>query len=294
MAGGLKEVRNRIASVGSTRQITQAMKLVSAAKLRRAQDAITQMRPYAEKLQEILVNVSGSLDASENPYAVEREAKKVLLVAITSNRGLCGPFNNNIIKLANQRLTELKEAEVHVLCLGKKAGDAFRRTSNFTTLTLGDTPHEIFDHLDFAHTSDVAQVIMDAFRSGEYDRVELLYNRFVNAAVQDVRCEQMLPIQQGEGDAEGESSKEVDYIFEPSREEIASNIVPNTLKIQLYKALLDSHASEHGARMTAMHKATENAGELLRDLKLSYNKARQAAITAEILEIVGGAEALEG
>jgi len=294
MAGGLKEVRNRIASVGSTRQITQAMKLVSAAKLRRAQDAVTQMRPYAEKLQEILVNVSGSLDASENPYAVEREAKKVLLVAITSNRGLCGPFNNNIIKLANQRLKELKGAEVHVLCLGKKAGDVFRRTDHFTTLTLGDTPHEIFDHLDFAHTSDVAQVIMDAFRSGEYDRVELLYNRFVNAAVQDVRCEQMLPIQQVAGDADGGGSKEVDYIFEPSREEIASNIVPNTLKIQLYKALLDSQASEHGARMTAMHKATENAGDLLRDLKLSYNKARQAAITAEILEIVGGAEALEG
>jgi len=294
MAGGLKEVRNRIASVGSTRQITQAMKLVSAAKLRRAQDAVTQMRPYAEKLQEILVNVSGSLDASENPYAVEREAKKVLLVAITSNRGLCGPFNNNIIKLANQRLKELKGSEVHVLCLGKKAGDVFRRTDHFTTLTLGDTPHEIFDHLDFAHTSDVAQVIMDAFRSGEYDRVELLYNRFVNAAVQDVRCEQMLPIQQVAEDADGGGSKEVDYIFEPSREEIASNIVPNTLKIQLYKALLDSQASEHGARMTAMHKATENAGDLLRDLKLSYNKARQAAITAEILEIVGGAEALEG
>jgi F-type H+-transporting ATPase subunit gamma len=294
MAGGLKEVRNRIASVGSTRQITQAMKLVSAAKLRRAQDAVTQMRPYAEKLQEILVNVSGSLDASENPYAVEREAKKVLLVAITSNRGLCGPFNNNIIKLANQRLKELKGSEVHVLCLGKKAGDVFRRTDHFTTLTLGDTPHEIFDHLDFAHTSDVAQVIMDAFRSGEYDRVELLYNRFVNAAVQDVRCEQMLPIQQVAGDADGGGSKEVDYIFEPSREEIASNIVPNTLKIQLYKALLDSQASEHGARMTAMHKATENAGDLLRDLKLSYNKSRQAAITAEILEIVGGAEALEG
>ena len=294
MAGGLKEVRNRIASVGSTRQITQAMKLVSAAKLRRAQDAVTQMRPYAEKLQEILVNVSGSLDASENPYAVEREAKKVLLVAITSNRGLCGPFNNNIIKLANQRLKELKGSEVHVLCLGKKAGDVFRRTDHFTTLTLGDTPHEIFDHLDFAHTSDVAQVIMDAFRSGEYDRVELLYNRFVNAAVQDVRCEQMLPIQQVAEDADGGGSKEVDYIFESSREEIASNIVPNTLKIQLYKALLDSQASEHGARMTAMHKATENAGDLLRDLKLSYNKARQAAITAEILEIVGGAEALEG
>lgn len=291
MAGGLKEVRNRIASVGSTRQITQAMKLVSAAKLRRAQDAVTQMRPYAEKLQEILVNVSGSLDASENPYAVQREAKKVLLVAITSNRGLCGPFNNNIIKLANQRVAEFEGATVHILCLGKKAGDVFRRTPNFTTLTLGDAPHAIFDNLDFAHTSEVAQVIMDAFRSGQYDRVELLYNRFVNAASQDVRCEQMLPIEQSAGSNE---AKEVDYIFEPSREEIAANIVPNTLKVQLYKALLDSHASEHGARMTAMHKATENAGEMLRELKLSYNKARQAAITAEILEIVGGAEALEG
>jgi F-type H+-transporting ATPase subunit gamma len=293
MAGGLKEVRNRIASVGSTRQITQAMKVVSAAKLRRAQDAIVQMRPYAEKLQEILVNVSGSLDASENPFAAEREVNNVLLVAITSNRGLCGPFNNNVIKLANQRLKELEGAKVDVLCLGKKAGDVFRKTDNFTTLTLGDQPHEIFDNLDFAHTAAVAEVIMEAFKSGSYDRVELLYNRFVNAALQDVRCEQMLPIEQGATE-EGAPAKEVDYIFEPSREEIALNIVPNTLKVQLYKALLDSNASEHGARMTAMHKATENAGDLLRDLKLSYNKARQAAITAEILEIVGGAEALEG
>ena len=293
MAGGLKEVRNRIASVGSTRQITQAMKLVSAAKLRRAQDAITQMRPYAEKLQEILVNVSGSLDASENPYAVERDTQKVLLVAITSNRGLCGPFNNNVIKLANERLKALEGKEVHILCLGKKAGDVFRRTEHFTKLDMEQEPHAIFDNLDFAHTAEVAQVIMDAFSNGAYDRVELLYNRFVNAAVQDVQCEQMLPIEQGASEGEG-GVKEVDYIFEPNREEIVANIVPNTLKIQLYKALLDSHASEHGARMTAMHKATENAGELLRDLKLSYNKARQAAITAEILEIVGGAEALEG
>ena len=293
MAGGLKEVRNRIASVGSTRQITQAMKVVSAAKLRRAQDAITQMRPYAEKLQEILVNVSGSMESSENPYAIERETKKVLLVAITSNRGLCGPFNNNVIKLAKGRIDEHTEARVHVLCLGKKAGDAFRKTDHFTTLTLGDHPHEIFDRLDFANTSDVAQVVMDAFTSGAYDRVELLYNRFVNAAVQDIRCEQMLPIEQVATEG-GAAPKEVDYIFEPSQEEIAANIVPNTLKIQLYKALLDSQASEHGARMTAMHKATENAGEMLRELKLSYNKARQAAITAEILEIVGGAEALEG
>ncbi len=293
MAGGLKEVRNRIASVGSTRQITQAMKVVSAAKLRRAQDAITQMRPYAEKLQEILVNVSGSMEPSENPYAIERETKKVLLVAITSNRGLCGPFNNNVIKMSKERIAEHASSDVHVLCLGKKAGDVFRKTDHFTTLTLGDQPHEIFDRLDFANTSDVAQVVMDAFTSGDYDKVELIYNRFVNAAAQDIQCEQMLPIEQVavEGDA---APREVDYIFEPSQEEIAANIVPNTLKIQLYKALLDSHASEHGARMTAMHKATENAGELLRDLKLSYNKARQAAITAEILEIVGGAEALEG
>ena len=293
MAGGLKEVRNRIASVGSTRQITQAMKVVSAAKLRRAQDAITQMRPYAEKLQEILGNVSGSMDVSENPFAVEREVKKVLLVAITSNRGLCGPFNNNVIKMTKERIDAHASSDVHVLCLGKKAGDVFRKTGNFTTLTLGDHPHEIFDHLDFAHTSDAAQAVMDAFTDGTYDRVELLYNRFVNAAVQDIQCEQMLPIEQTA--AEGEvAPKEVDYIFEPSQAEIAANIVPNTLKIQLYKALLASYASEHGARMTAMHKATENAGELLRDLKLSYNKARQAAITAEILEIVGGAEALEG
>ena len=293
MAGGLKEVRNRIASVGSTRQITQAMKVVSAAKLRRAQDAITQMRPYAEKLQEILVNVSGSMDASDNPYAIEREAKKVLLVAITSNRGLCGPFNNNVIKMANERMAHYGSVDVHVLCLGKKAGDVFRKTEHYTTLTLGEEPHEIFDNLDFAHTSEVAQAVMDAFTAGGYDRVELLYNRFVNAAVQDIQCEQMLPIEQGAAEG-GAASKGVDYIFEPSQEEIAANIVPNTLKVQLYKALLDSHASEHGARMTAMHQATENAGEMLRDLKLSYNKARQAAITAEILEIVGGAEALEG
>jgi len=292
---GLKEVRNRIASVGSTRQITQAMKLVSAAKLRRAQDAVTQMRPYAVKLQEILVNVSASLDASENPYAVERDAKRVLLVAVTSNRGLCGPFNNNIIKLANQRLTELPDAQVDILCLGKKAGDVFKRTENYTTLDLGDEPHSIFDNLDFEHTAPVAETIMKSFETGQYDRVELLYNRFVNAAVQDVMCEQMLPIEQASGEENGQKgAATADYIFEPSREEIAKNIVPNTLKIQLYKALLDSAASEHGARMTAMHKATENAGEMLRDLKLSYNKARQAAITAEILEIVGGAEALEG
>jgi F-type H+-transporting ATPase subunit gamma len=292
---GLKEVRNRIASVGSTRQITQAMKLVSAAKLRRAQDAVTQMRPYAEKLQEILVNVSASLDASENPYSEERETKRVLLVAVTSNRGLCGPFNNNIIKLASQRLEELGGVHADILCLGKKASDVFKRTSHFTTLDLGDEPHAIFDDLTFENAAKIAGTVMDSFRSGQYDRVEVLYNRFVNVATQDVMCEQMLPIVQSPiSDTAEVVATSVDYIFEPTREEIAENIVPNTLKIQLYKALLDSYASEHGARMTAMHKATENAGEMLRDLKLSYNKARQAAITAEILEIVGGAEALEG
>ncbi len=292
---GLKEVRNRIASVGSTRQITQAMKLVSAAKLRRAQDAVTRMRPYAEKLQEILVNVSASLEASENPYAEEREAKRVLLVAVTSNRGLCGPFNNNIIKLANQRIEELSGSEVSVLCLGKKANDAFRRTGCVTKLDLGETPHSIFDNLDFAHAAIIAEQVMTAFRERKFDRVEILYNRFVNAAVQDVMCEQMLPIEQAALVETAQTvATSVEYIFEPSRAEIAQNIVPNTLKVQLYKALLDSYASEHGARMTAMHKATENAGDMLRDLKLSYNKARQAAITAEILEIVGGAEALEG
>ena len=292
---GLKEVRNRIASVGSTRQITQAMKLVSAAKLRRAQDAVTQMRPYAVKLQEILVNVSASLDASENPYSETRDVKRVLLVAVTSNRGLCGPFNNNIIKLAQKRLAELESVEVDILCLGKKAADVFKRTPHFTTLDLGDEPHAIFDDLNFNQASNVAETVMSSFRNGNYDRVEVLYNRFVNAAVQDVLCEQMLPIEQAPVAETAETvATTADYIFEPSREEIAENIVPNTLKIQLYKALLDSHASEHGARMTAMHKATENAGEMLRDLKLSYNKARQAAITAEILEIVGGAEALEG
>ncbi|MDG2425687.1 MAG: ATP synthase F1 subunit gamma [Flavobacteriales bacterium] len=292
MSGGLKEVRSRIASVGSTMQITQAMKLVSASKLRRAQEAVTRMRPYASKLQEILQNVSGSLDSAENPYAIDAGKGKVLLVAITSNRGLCGPFNNNVIKAAHRRIAELKGSEIHLLSLGKKSADVFARTEHHVTLDLGDKPHDIFDNLDFTSASRVADQLMKAFVDGTYTHIEIIYNRFVNAATQDLQVEPFLPIQPPSTD--GESSTSTEYLFEPSQEEIALNVIPNTLKTQLYKALLDSFASEHGARMTAMHSATDNATEMLRELKLTYNKARQAAITGEILEIVGGAEALEG
>jgi F-type H+-transporting ATPase subunit gamma len=293
MSGNLKEVRSRIASVGSTRQITQAMKLVSASKLRRAQEAVTRMRPYASKLQEILSNVSGSLDATQNPYALDQGKAKVLLVAITSNRGLCGPFNNNVIKAANLRIAELEGSEVSVLSLGKKSADVFSKTDRHVTLNLGDTPFEIFDDLNFASASAVADQIMSAFIDGSYTHIELIYNRFLNAATQSLEVEPFLPIPASEVPA-GDAPKSTDYLFEPSQEEIALNVSPNTLKTQLYKALLDSHASEHGARMTAMHAATDNASEMLKELKLMYNKARQAAITGEILEIVGGAEALEG
>lgn len=292
MAGGLKEVRNRIVSIQSTRQITQAMKMVAAAKLRRAQDAITRMRPYAQKLQEILGNVSASLDASEGVYSVEREVKKVLLVAITSNRGLCGGFNNNVIKECRRLANDTYAGkEVHILSLGKKANDAFRRTPWNKVTGFGDTPFQIFDNLTFEATSKIAQTLMDQFVAEDYDKVVLVYNQFKNAAVQVVQAEQMLPVV---GQTESVSTSNNEYIFEPSRAEIVERIIPNSLKIQLFKALLDSNASEQGARMTAMHKATDNASDLLRDLKLSYNKARQAAITNEILEIVGGAEALNG
>jgi F-type H+-transporting ATPase subunit gamma len=292
MAGGLKEVRNRIVSIQSTRQITQAMKMVAAAKLRRAQDAITRMRPYAQKLQEILSNVSASLDASEGVYSVEREVKKVLLVAITSNRGLCGGFNNNVIKECRRLATDTYAGkEVHILSLGKKANDAFRRTPWNKATGFGETPFQIFDNLTFEATSKVAQTLMDQFTAEDYDKVVLVYNQFKNAAVQIVQAEQMLPVV---SQTASESTSNNEYIFEPSRAEIVERIIPNSLKIQLFKALLDSNASEQGARMTAMHKATDNASDLLRDLKLSYNKARQAAITNEILEIVGGAEALNG
>lgn len=288
MAGGLKEVRERISSVQNTMQITSAMKMVSAAKLRRAQDAITRMRPYAEKLQGVLNNVSASLDITEGLFSRDNGDSKTLLVVITSNRGLCGAFNNNVIKAA--KLAMSGRELVHILPLGKKAHDAFKADLNRKPSGFDDDAWNIFERLSFDEVKRLGDVILSAFVEGTYDRVELVYNRFVNAALQDTTTEQMLPLVAATNDEETQSTGE--YIFEPSREEIVNGIIPSSLKIQLYKAILDSHASEHGARMTAMHQATENAGDLLRDLRISYNKARQASITTEILEIVAGSEAL--
>ena len=282
----LKELRNRISSVSSTMQITSAMKMVSAAKLKRAQDAIVQMRPYAQKLEEILVNVSSTLDASENSYA--RRAKvdqKVLMVTISSNRGLAGAFNANVMKATMAHIGRNPGVEFEVISVGKKVMDLFRRRE---VKVIGNH-NEIYDSLQFEPTSVIADELMAKFSNKEYDKVYLVYNQFVNAAVQRVEVEQYLPVSEPEG-----SSSSSDYIYEPSKEEILTDLIPLSLKTQLFKALLDSQASEHGARMTAMHKATDNATELVRELKLDYNKARQAAITNEILEIVGGAEALEG
>ena len=291
----LKEVRNRIVSVSSTQQITKAMKMVSAAKLRRAQDAVTQMRPYASKLKEILENVSASLEGSAGgAFAKQRPVKNVLLVVITSNRGLCGAFNANVIKAANRLIKEdYKNAKVSVLCLGKKGSDFFKRT-NITIMSEENTTklNSIYDKLNFANVAPIAELVMKAFEKGEYDKVQLIYNQFKNAAVQILSVEQYLPVQKPVLAKTAKKGRVVDYIFEPNQETIVENLIPKSLKTQLYKALLDSHASEHGARMTAMHKATDNAGDLIKALKLSYNKARQAAITNEILEIVGGAEAL--
>ena len=284
----LKEIRARISSVGSTMQITSAMKMVSAAKLKRAQDAITQMRPYANKLRELLVNLSSTLEGSDGgAFAQEREVKKVLLVAITSNRGLCGAFNSNIIKKAKSLAeNDYTDADVSFLTIGKKGSEFFAK-NGFTVLSSHDS---LYDELTFENTSAIAEDIMQNFLSGEFDKVILVYNQFKNAATQLVQAEQFLPVETPteEGATIG------DYIFEPSKEEIVTDLIPKSLKIQLFKGVLDSHASEHGARMTAMHKATDNAGELKKDLTLTYNKARQAAITGEILEIVGGAEALSG
>jgi F-type H+-transporting ATPase subunit gamma len=289
----LKEVRNRIVSVSSTQQITSAMKMVSAAKLRRAQDAITQMRPYASKLKEILENLSASLDSSEGVYSKQRPVKNVLLVVITSNRGLCGGFNANVLKVASKLAREdYKGAKVSVLCIGKKAADFFKKTEY--GIIGSDMPHglnELFDSLTFSNVAPVAEKIMQLFLLGQFDKVELVYNQFKNAAVQITTTEQYLPIQPP---AVTEKTKSREYIFEPTKEFIVSDLIPRSLKTQLFKSLLDSHAAEHGARMTSMHKATDNAGSLIKELKLSYNKARQAAITNEILEIVGGAEALAG
>lgn len=288
----LKEIRNRITSVSSTRQITSAMKMVSAAKLRRAQDAITQMRPYANKLSELLSNLSANADdATESIFTEQRKVERVLLIPITSNRGLAGAFNANIIKETNRLISEeYKGKDITVLAVGKKADDFFKKTDyNIKGTTLPSKLDLIYDDLSFDNVSRIAGKIMKSYSYKQFDKVELIYNEFVNAAVQNVNVEQFLPILPTE-QVEGESS--TDYIYEPSQEEIVSDLIPKSLRIQFYKAILDSWASEHGARMTAMHKATDNATELIGDLKLVYNKARQASITNEILEIVGGAEAL--
>lgn len=286
----LKEIRNRITSVGSTMQITSAMKMVSAAKLKRAQDAITQMRPYAAKIKEILGNLSATLDLSENLYSEQREAKNILIVGITSNRGLCGGFNNNIIKRVGYLINEEYAGQnVHLLCLGKKIKDVYKRTPNYFINSTLEPLEDIYSDLSFDRVSAIADELMRGFTAKEYDKVVVVYNRFVNAAAQIIETEQFLPIIPTVQENQSSSG---DYIFEPSKDEIVADLIPKSLKIQLFKAIRDSFAAEHGARMTAMHKATDNAKELQKTLKLSYNKARQAAITNEILEIVGGAEAL--
>ncbi|MBR9913508.1 MAG: ATP synthase F1 subunit gamma [Algicola sp.] len=281
----LKEIRNRISSVSSTMQITSAMKMVSAAKLKKAQDAITAMRPYSDKLTELLQSLSATLEGdSGSKFAEQREVKKVLLVVITSNRGLAGAFNSNIIKeVTNLSKETYANQEVSYLAIGKKANDAFKKTNNVIA-----NKSDIYDDLTFDKVADIAELLMEKFVEGAYDRIEIVYNHFKNAATQIVKTEQFLPIQPIEGDL----NVNVDYIFEPSKVEIVEELIPKSLKTQLYKSVRDSFASEHGARMTAMHKATDNATELRDQLKLTYNKARQAAITNEILEIVGGAEAL--
>jgi F-type H+-transporting ATPase subunit gamma len=283
----LKEIRNRIASVSSTMQITSAMKMVSAAKLKKAQDAITAMRPYANTLTELLQNLSGSIeDASGSAYANERPVEKVLLVAITSNRGLCGGFNSSIIKkIIAQRNGVYAGKQVEVFTIGKKGNDILSKE-----FTVADNRGDVFDDLTFANVAAVADQLMELYASGAYDRIDLVYNRFKNAATQIVTPEQFLPIVP----VTEKTASTSDYIYEPAQAEIVSMLIPKALKTQLFKALRDSFASEHGARMTAMHKATDTATELRDQLKLTYNKARQAAITNEILEIVGGAEALNG
>jgi F-type H+-transporting ATPase subunit gamma len=290
----LKEIRNRIVSVSSTKQITSAMKMVSAAKLKKAQDAVTEMRPYSNKLQEILQNVSASLDSSEGIYSEEREVKNLLIVGITSNRGLCGGFNNNIIKAVKGIAAKEQKngVNVTVLSIGKKINDAFKK-SEFAVKNTTSLPTQldhIWDELSYNNSSEIAEKLINQFIEKNQDKIILVYNQFKNAAVQDVQEEQFLPIVATSSE---NNAPTTDYLYEPNKKEILDDLIPKSLKTQFFKSLLDSQASEHGARMTAMHKATDNASDLIDDLKLVYNKARQAAITNEILEIVGGAEALK-
>ena len=290
----LKEVRNRIKSVSSTQQITKAMKMVSAAKLKRATNAIVQLRPYATKLKEILGNLSASLEGSSSPFIQDRVPNKVLIVAVSSNRGLAGAFNMNVIKTVNNLIAEkyseqLKNGNVSIVAIGKKTQDFYERR-NYKVV---GNNNEVYAALTFENVTKITEAIMDGFIKGDFDRVEVVYNRFKNAAVQILTTEQLLPLPKTESAADVKVSN-VDYILEPSKEEIVEQLIPKSIKTQLYKAVLDSHASEHGARMTSMDKATENAGDLLKALKLSYNQARQAAITTELTEIVSGAAALNG
>ena len=282
----LKEIRNRIASVSSTMQITSAMKMVSAAKLKKAQDAITAMRPYADKLTELIQNLSSTLEgASQNPYTQIRDKQNILIIVITSNRGLCGAFNSNIIKKTRQLIDkEYAQQNTSLTTIGKKGSEVLEKTGQVIA-----SHDAIFDALTYEQTAVIAQEIMDYYAEGRYDEVVLVYNRFKNAATQLVQVEPYLPIIAQKQELE---MAQTDYLFEPTQPEIVNTLLPKALKMQVYKALRDSFASEHGARMTAMHKATDNATELRDQLKLTYNKARQAAITNEILEIVGGAEAL--
>jgi len=281
----LKEIRNRITSIGSTMKITSAMKMVSASKLKKAQDAIAAMRPYSDKLTELLQNLSATLEGGlGGAFTTEREINKVLIIAINSNRGLCGGFNSAIVKKTVSLIeNKYQDKEISIIAIGKKANDLLSKKYNVIA-----NESKVFDNFTFENVAKIAQGIMNNFADGDFDRVELVYNKFKNAATQIVQVEQYLPIEQ----KKTKDTSNLDYLFEPSKLEIVEGLIPKSLKMQLFKALRDSFAAEHGARMTAMHKATDNASELRDDLKLKYNKARQAAITGEILEIVGGSEAL--
>ncbi|UTX49691.1 ATP synthase F1 subunit gamma [Chryseobacterium sp. MA9] len=282
----LKEIRGRITSISSTMQITRAMKMVSAAKLKKAQDAIVMLRPYSEKLQELIQNVNSSSDPDQiSVYAQKREVKRILFIAVTSNRGLAGAFNSSIVKELNLQFQNNSQYEIEVLPVGKKVYDAVRR--NRAVYANGSS---VYDNLNFDTVAHITEGVMTSFREGKFDEVYVIYNKFVNAATQEVTTEKLLPISMPENT---EPQVETDYIFEPNRAEILDNLIPKSIKTQVFKSILDSVASEHGARMTAMHKATDNAEALRNDLKIFYNKARQAAITNEILEIVSGAEALK-
>ncbi|MBB3054956.1 ATP synthase F1 subunit gamma [Mucilaginibacter gotjawali] len=292
----LKEVRNRIKSVSSTQQITKAMKMVSAAKLKRATNAIVQLRPYANKLKELLANLSASLEDGSSPFLAEREPNKVLVIVVSSNRGLAGAFNANVIKTANNLIAEkysaqLRAGNVSIVAIGKKSQEFYQRR-NYNVI---GNNNDLYLDLNFENASKITESIMEGFLKGDYDRVELVYNQFKNAAMQILVAEQLIPVPKPavkEVKKETKAAVQVDYILEPSQESIVEQLIPKNIKTQLYKAVLDSNASEHGARMTAMDKATENAGDLLKALKLSYNQARQAAITTELTEIVSGAAAL--